>query len=461
MDINHGESKLFLHQAMHNKRNGEVLVTSLRVIFTPSDAGPHPITMLTWTNIQKVDFAPSLTAIKIMTVQGKPEIISITGGATDDERVAEYQRMRTIITSIMEISPLLTAARQSLPQSNQAIAKVYKGLVVDGKIISEEEFWNTHRDALFDEVSKQISTTKQGMMNDIWKDIVHKVSDKKENTKEKLIFSRPEQKEIIFQLFPHVRIAFERKVPSHHNEEEFWDKFIEAGYHKGRKRRFGRPDQLFSPFISEAKDIVTSFVERPKARQRFDEGTIGTPEIDLTATYDSTYRECLHDEDRFCMIDHTTNDRLGLITFKEFQESVALAQNLSVNKNGSSRTECEELKRSKPLTYIPVNMTCQQRRNSDGIVRDNYKPKFDCKALATSLESGYLSLNRVNIEETFRTQQELRANELFINEMKQSKDLESTSLNSKQVRVDELPQSLNRVSLSVSSLSLSIVNGNL
>lgn len=488
MDFSDGETVLFRHQGIHNKRKGDVLITTLRVIFTPSEAVQDSRTLV-WANIDKVEYSPQnnpITAMKITTVQGSDQVMIQLIGGKNEERLGEFQRMRNIITATKKgFSSFPTVAsansgdeaknnpvsssssrnfqtvnsterlKQHLIKTDKAIGKLYKELV-EGKIITAEDFWKTHHEALLAEESKQTSTNKQGLANALWADIIREQPDGKKN-----IVLTPEKKEIIFHLFPHVRIAFEREVPVNYNEKEFWKKFLDAEYHKGTGHTVRRHDPLFGKYISEAKDVVSNLLEQAKKRQRFDDGTIVTPEIDLTANYgDSKRKEGFDGEDRVGMVEQNVDDRNHLINIKAFQESVALVKTESESKgsrmkmvNGNDRTECEELKRTKLPTYVPVDMqllTQHQTNNSKETIIDNfvvksgYKRKFDGKSLIEAFESGYLS--QKNVKQLPVAELEGRANKLFSDEIERLQDLDATtSLGLNNMRNDELPQAINTV----------------
>jgi hypothetical protein len=507
MDWREGEQALFRHQAMHDKKKGDIVVTNLRIVFLPTGE-PSETKSIVWANIEKVEYSPATnpaTAMKITTVQGSQQIlIQLTGGALD-ERLVTFQNMKGIVTKLSKqgastsaptapapmppvamppptarVMPPSVAAgvgsvvhhssanpvhplRQQLLAKSEAMQKLYNELVV-GNIISEEDFWSTHSEALQTEEFKQTSTKRQGLANALWSDIIKETPEGK-----KIISLTPENKEIIFHIFTHVRIAFEKEVPLKISEKDFWKKFIEAEYHKGIPAGAKRNDNLFNKYISEAKDVVTNALEQAKKRQRFDQGVIVDPHVDLTTNFgDSKRKEDLDDEDVVKTHDDNAMGRKNLLFIKAFQESVALVKvetevkkdrkAESISQNGQLRTDCEELEKRNPPTYIPMDLTSVGTAPKVGdapskdeaqvhYVNSGHKRKFDLNTLLKARHSGYLSMATDEQKQQMRLKEiENRANKLFTDEVSRLQHLDETvSIGINNKRRDELPSNLNAV----------------
>jgi transcription initiation factor TFIIH subunit 1 len=106
--------------------------------------------------------------------------------------------------------------REALLDADIGLKKQYTELVVEKKIMTDDEFWRSKLN--FD---AGISNLKRGRVVSILSDI----------DKCKAITMTPEVIASIFEMYPAVRRAYEDKVPTEYSEKEFWDRYFTSEYY--------------------------------------------------------------------------------------------------------------------------------------------------------------------------------------------------------------------------------------
>jgi hypothetical protein len=516
MNFAEGERLLFRHNAMVDKVKGEMVISNRRIAFhVPADNATRS---WVWANVQKVEYSPDdkpTTAIKITAVQGQEvSFLQMIGGKTED-RLVEFRAAKAIITAAHAGKPVpvlaqsvttttagaagaagtgagarssmtvvLDEQQQHFLSSDKAMARLYDELV-RGQIISDQDFWNTHRDALLtgqdsnqqphnQHHNQQHSATKRGLSNDLWADIIVTTAD---SSRMKIRLT-PENKEAIFRLYPHIRLAFEQEVPLNCSESDFWKKFIDAEYFKTSFHERRKYDNLFSKYEAEAKDVTTTLTLEAKKRQRFGTNvstssgnTTGNTllssarSVDLTMSFgDSKRRENLDDEDR--QLGAESQHRL--LAKQVFQESTALmsapaastmlSSCSSISSSSSaavsgavllSTSELPELQPKEVPQFIPMDLslvTAAGESGDNGLAGASleYKRRFDStqfNAISESIDSNSNSSNNT------ANALAVRARKLLLDDVKHQQAVQELgALGADGRRKDALPVHISEVS---------------
>jgi hypothetical protein len=306
VDFLQNESILFKHLAKQGKSDGEVVVTDVRLVFVGKDSKDGK--SLTWANIANIDYTPATderTAIRIKTVFEGDKIIIIQLVAADkNARIAEYLRMKEIISQLRKThatpkestkpqQPVdetlkLDQMKKQLLEADKHLANEYKEFVT-GRILSEEDFWQSHQDLLNTTQTNHMFRSRKGTKNFVLSDAMVQDEDGRV-----AINLTPELKEIILTKYPVVRKAIENEVPLQLTEKEFWEKFFKAEYFNKTEEGHREPiteDPFFAKYVPEMRknDSKTDLLKISKQKNRFSV-PINTS-IDLTANYGDYYRK--------------------------------------------------------------------------------------------------------------------------------------------------------------------------
>jgi hypothetical protein len=305
VDFLPNENVLFKHLAKSGKSDGEVVVTDIRLIFLPKDSkDTKSYKELAWANIDNIDYTKpndERTALRIKTVFEGDKIVIIQLSKEDtNARIAEYLRMKDIISQIRKSKAVakevtksklfeidenrIGQLKEQLLQADKTLANQFKELV-GGKILSEEEFWSSHADLLYQcEVEQIQKSNRKGTKNFVLSDAMHQDEDGNVN-----INLTVELKELIFLKYPVVRTAFDAEVPLYTSESDFWQKFFKFEF-------FNKTDQGHKESISQnqffAKYAITeqatvNLLKKSMEKKRFSV-PINTA-VDLTATFGDYY----------------------------------------------------------------------------------------------------------------------------------------------------------------------------
>lgn len=121
----------------------------------------------------------------------------------------------------------LAVTRSSLLASNPALRRQHSYLTIETQTVSEDDFWETHKNLVEEEYAKITGYTKAGTSSLLQ-------SALPSSGKVRLGVEEMRQ---IFILYPAVHKAYEEKVPLELSDEQFWRKYLESEYfHRDRGR---------------------------------------------------------------------------------------------------------------------------------------------------------------------------------------------------------------------------------
>jgi transcription initiation factor TFIIH subunit 1 len=121
----------------------------------------------------------------------------------------------------------LAVTRSSLLAANPALRQQHQYLVQETETVAEEDFWNTHCQAIEEEYARISGLAKAGTSSLLQ-------SHLPQSGRVKLGVEEMRQ---IFILYPAVHRAYEEKVPLELSDEQFWRKYLESEYfHRDRGR---------------------------------------------------------------------------------------------------------------------------------------------------------------------------------------------------------------------------------
>jgi hypothetical protein len=391
---------LFQHAANFGaqiKEAGILVLSNIQLCFTGFNGVKYE---LAWPNVADAKFAPASANVAAMKVRGtvgntEEAVIELTG-ASVEENIADLAIMRELVKELRfptkKLRSLISMKKRQLQllAADREIAKKHHQLVEHNKILTEEEFWNSHRGRLHDfELEVESKRMKKGHHH-VRSAIIELVEKSKKTEDGKFIIDLSEDLKLkIFARYPQVRRDFETHVPVISTEMEFWNKYItrelfrnfenESKYNKfvnaddnhiatgtytgnieGIHSHIGsRPSQTSSANLrsfattsssvasmsdAAAHNEVRETLEHAKKRRKFDSAHAVAEEIDLTSTYNDYVREARMDTDDNIIVSNNNSE-------KESKQNQDLPQVIiqQLNEEGfaSLLTHEEEAKRAK------------------------------------------------------------------------------------------------------------------
>jgi hypothetical protein len=314
------EKLYFQHKCIHDKAEGQLYVTSMRYTWYPSSNMLASFDY-TWNNINKVRYTPAndpkgRSAMNLDLTVSSPTgstYFELIGRSKEDNRF-HLEQVKSIIGAIKrgDISaidqiqladPSNTAYSDSRPlhidassssssriappilseekkrmilETNQFIRNQYQDLVIENKILEEDDFWIAYgpqRDeSLFDKQSK--GKTSSYFIESI------KLG---ENEWEKV----PEaKKRSIFKVYPMIKKAYDQKEECNVSEEDFWRRYAYSFRHDS-----DGIDELF------LRSIMTDQLESGGSLKKESNSNRGTVSS-LNDLHDDYYRRSIDDSIR-------------------------------------------------------------------------------------------------------------------------------------------------------------------
>ena len=188
------ETALFKHSSTHNKTQGELYVTNLRIVWLPNNSQKETISVSS-SEILKDQYSPateSKSMLKLTKVSKDPALIFILEGSDASVTRKELEKLKEAIKQLKSNGNFVSKPqedvvgkvsnkrsrtqmavdnsaeklrRQSILNSDRELRKKYIELVSDGKVIEEEDFWNSHQHLLAQKEAQDISSTKGILSN--------------------------------------------------------------------------------------------------------------------------------------------------------------------------------------------------------------------------------------------------------------------------------------------------------
>lgn len=346
MNLSDEEVVLFKCEAKWSKTKelGTLLLTNLKLQFIGSSGFHHEFA---WPNVADAKYAPASANVAAMKVRGavgstEEATIELIGGRLEENH-ADLARVRDLVKDLRQavvpkkLKVLISTKkrRQQLLDADRELRKRYDQLVRDEKILSEEDFWESHRDRFRDhevEVeSKRLKRGHQHVRSAIME--LHKQRTTREDGK--VVYTiTPDLKIKFFERYPQLRRDFNSQVPTVMTEAEFWAQYLKEEFFTDldddvRKHRFvnpvnqhvavrtyedhtesihshigARPSQAPAA-VAAATDPsrnavsgnnvpasgVRSVLEQASKKRKFDESQSIIAEVDLTTTFGDYVRE--------------------------------------------------------------------------------------------------------------------------------------------------------------------------
>jgi hypothetical protein len=320
------EQSLFRHHALHKSKECDLILTDVRLLIVPNTG--TEVKQFTWPNISGVKYSPSSDAkgramVLLKTViRGEEDVVVQLVGSSKEANFMELERLKGIVTQMRKSKPAtlpgassshnrptnsstkivdrqnaeILGRRKLLLDADRNLAKQYRELVELDKLISEEEFWQSHDDRM--QQSAQSAELKlianKGKQNALLTDAYSK--DSKGNLTVNLTM---EIRQNIFSMYPEVKRAFEKEVPLKQSETEFWKAYFQSEYYNASNRSSNtfnvvHRDDLFSRYVVEGDSGGASggtgagtgagATSRTGEKQRNLAGMVA-PSMDLTASF--------------------------------------------------------------------------------------------------------------------------------------------------------------------------------
>jgi hypothetical protein len=333
---------LFRHKVTYENAVGELVVTPTMLSFVPTDmrnAQSHTsVLQIAWSNVKITKYSPAddpknRVMMRVEMITNVPAVVLHFQGADLDKKRAELERLKSIISDVRKkesaqtldtttsssgvasgtgdgnghsaggnghsslnstTSMLSVDAKAKLLAADKSLAKLYRELVEQDRILDENEFWSAHASNLPMLLSGLSSSSMDrgkgtSIIGDVMDSIVVKNGRRSVNL-------TPQQKEHIFAMYPAVRLAFEHEVGVEKSEPEFWMAFFQSEFYlrtfsaAGAKNAMGQTDDMFSRY-----NMLVSAEEQKKQAQKATAGAgivvraeklTVDQSVDLTATYE-------------------------------------------------------------------------------------------------------------------------------------------------------------------------------
>ncbi|KAJ1442899.1 hypothetical protein B484DRAFT_441874 [Ochromonadaceae sp. CCMP2298] len=386
----------FRHKASSKGAEGELLVTSIKLVFQP--AGGGPITQLTWPNIAAVKYSPQsdkkARAMVLVTpvIKGDGDLVVHLTDPSVNKKFAELERLKVIVGRIRKAKgppakldgnvgvkraapedsggsqgdALLLKKRKQLLAADKALARQYRDLVEVTKVLADEDFWASHEDRL--QEAEEVGGWKRGGGGDGGgggrgrQNFLLGDTFSKDATGAVVIDLTPDMKRNIFAMYPEVRRAFEEEV-GRSSETDFWQAYFQCEYYTGRGgggnareavADSGHRDDLFARYLDADSGTQAQSRSGPQPRLAGVDA-----EMDLTSSFgDYRPREALDPADENMTAANALVSRYNTNSFLVMGSDAAgnkAAGQISF-EGGSRGVEIKELEERVQPSFVPISV---------------------------------------------------------------------------------------------------------
>ena len=402
-ELAQSESIVFGHKVELKGSQGKLMVTNVKLVFTPSDG--KDAVQVPWTNVKKTqknnpskdkngrvgfrveceigqplsffligDRIEVMTqeqiklhniAVDILASRNRvlPAAGSSSGTGANKRTISQAQDGVAIVNESDEKrkARLLETRKKQILEADQHLGKSYRDLVETSKVIDEEEFWATH---MPDYAAKlhidedEAGAMKKGRLNSL------KAANGKIN------LTTQDRKDIL-ENEPIIRLAYDELVPNQKSEKEFWTLYIEKTYFRHKQNKSRQAMELFAGFEEKArrKNVVgasssnstsnSSMQAMLSAQATATKSTVsrstGTKFDILHNYHDFDIKESYDGEDRFLQgskdLKRINNESKMVLAAGESED------NAGTGVKNMSREEVAELRPPTARTYAPLRVS--------------------------------------------------------------------------------------------------------
>ena len=309
MDMNVDQNEQSYDHVIYKKQSGLLKLTANQLVFVAAAAGTTLAT-ISWDTVAKHQVSPvtypkALLKLVLQHNNSNATFQMATRNDLDHVRKAITERLSTYssssgtskkrtfsqltsatnsnnLASFDDLDPtVLAVTRSSLLAANSALAKQHAHLVVETQTLTEDDFWNTHRNLLEEEYARITGLQKAGTSSLFASHLP---------SSGRIVLGIEEMRQI-FILYPAVHKAYEEKVPLELSDEQFWRKYLESEYfHRDRGRMGEAARNHADPATMEKQRNNTKKHKGPSVEeQEARAAAVGTD--DLFSRYDQKIRE--------------------------------------------------------------------------------------------------------------------------------------------------------------------------
>eukprot|EP01041_Mallomonas_annulata_P005813 gene5813-11720_t len=363
------EDVLFKHQSICNKSEGTLYVTNLRIAWVPTNSESQETIVVSFGDISKDQYSPLTdprVMVRITRISSNSPLVFILAGSDPNLCRKELENLKIIMKKIRSNESIPSQSktpeipmtdrtnkkiklsnnktqnvinnneeemyRKNVLNTNKELKKDYIDLVIESKVIDEEEFWNSRKHILSEKEALECSKRK-GFLSTLFSDTQAIDRDGK------LLVQTvtPEIIHHIFEMYPAVRRAYDAKVPTELSETEFWTKYYQSEY------------------FSRDKGVKTNYSSHSQ-HQHHNGG--GGGDVDITANYGDYYN--LKEKE---FSDNLPTAHAVVEKYNRNSQIVMQKQNLksgtntsSITMNQNEQSAMSELLSEKPSNYISLNL---------------------------------------------------------------------------------------------------------
>ena len=392
MEITEDERILFRHTVDYYegktpkekfaKGPGDLVITSHRIFFQSGDGGI--IFETVWSNVRKDQYSPPSEA-RVMFLLGMytatatnddNALFLLTGRGNLHNSIEDLKRHvknnlevtkkrssgssssnshnKVGDTTKFTIEERLNKHRVELLEADKELKKEYQDLVINEKIMSDEEFWFSKKNAINESMLLE-DPVKRGRLLKLYSDL--DPNDPKIYKEDGTINIDTETIDDIFRMYPAVYKAYDALVPQELTEQEFWDKYIQSEYYA--KDKAGRAK--ISALGSRSDDIIEKYATGQVELER--KGRLDVDkEVDLVAhAEDHRGNEDIDAADRGykesgIVQKYNRHSTLFIDDLRKTDDNADGASAQGRRKDKKPKFSCDELCEQQLPEYTPLNM---------------------------------------------------------------------------------------------------------
>lgn len=310
----------FKHPAKVSGKVGELIVSNVQVLMTSSDGSN--LVQIPWANVAGVEYAPAKTGLAVFRLKTNVESMSIVAieliGSSKEKNLTELGQLRAIITSIRSAGPgssgnakkakvsgVFSERKRQLLLADLELNQKYLDLVEHSKLITEDEFWASHQDALQSQDIEQASKKMKKGDVSIQVAIQEVARNMKQTEDGKFIVDLSEDLKLkIFNRYPMLRRDYDREVPHRQTEASFWYKFFLQQRFRSSETKSSSTSAAYTSSMITTTPVDTNKAEDDaKKRKRLSVDD----DVDLTSTFMDYAKKELFDAGDSTIIDNVNS----------------------------------------------------------------------------------------------------------------------------------------------------------